>query len=480
MRNFRMLIDGELVDSASGRTAATINPATEEVITEVPDADVEDAKRAVDAAHAAFPAWRARRPAERCEMLFEFARRLRERKQELAELEAADSGNPVATMATDVDYASATVEYFAGLGREMKGETVPATGTGLHLTVREPYGVVVRIIPFNHPLLFAASRIAAPLVAGNTVVLKPAPQTPLTALLIGEIAREVFPAGVLNIVTGGGATVGAALVADQRVRRVALTGSVETGRALLRGAAETMANVTLELGGKNPLIVFPDADPDRAAALAVAGMNFTWQSQSCGSTSRLLVHRSLHDRVVDRVVKTVESIRQGSPADPATEMGPVVSQQQYDRIMSYIDAARDEGAELRTGGGRPTGDGFDKGFFIAPTVFTGVTPAMRIANEEIFGPVLSVLPWDDEDEVIALANNVGYGLTANLCTNDVTTVLRVFSQLEAGYVWVNGAGQHFLGLPFGGYKNSGIGREEGLEEIHSFTQVKSLSILPAT
>jgi betaine-aldehyde dehydrogenase len=280
---------------------------------------------------------------------------------------------------------------------------------------------------------------------------------------------------VLNIVTGDGAELGEALVADRRVSRISLTGSVPTGKAVMRAAADRLADVTLELGGKNPLIVFSDADAEKAARGAIRAMNFAWQGQSCGSTSRVLVHESLHDEFCDRVTRLLSGMRIGSPQDPETQIGALISRVQYDRVLDYIALGREEGARLLTGGRRPPG--LDKGFYVEPTVFDGVTEDMRIFREEIFGPVMAVTAWNDEDDAVRLANAVDYGLTANLYTNDLPTVLRVMPRLEAGFVWVNGLGEHFLGLPFGGVKQSGLGREEGLEQLLSFTQSKSVSLL---
>ncbi|MGH3666138.1 MAG: aldehyde dehydrogenase family protein, partial [Egibacteraceae bacterium] len=426
----------------------------------------------------AYTEWRATTMAERVSLIRELAARLRAARDDLALLEARDTGNPVTAMAGDIGVALAQMEYFAGLALEQKGETVPASGGGLHLTVREPYGVVAKIIAFNHPLMFAAGKIVPPLLAGNAVVLKPSPVACLSALEFGRLVADVVPPGLLNILTGAGSTVGQALVADPRVRRIALIGSAETGKAIQRAAADHLAHVTLELGGKNPMIVFPDADPAQAARAAVAAMNFTrTQAQSCGSSSRLYLHRDVAPKVLEYLEDEIAKIRMGPTTDSATEMGAIVSRRQYERILDYIESAKQEGARLIVGGGRPQGQAFARGFFIEPTVFVDVQPGMRIAREEVFGPVLSVMEWQDEDEVIRAANDTDYGLTANVWTKDLDTALRVFGRLEAGYLWVNGRGEHFLGLPYGGYKASGIGREEALEELLSYSQVKSLSLL---
>jgi acyl-CoA reductase-like NAD-dependent aldehyde dehydrogenase len=473
---YRMLIGGRLTGAASGEETVVIDPATEEELARVPDGGKLDAAAAVDAASQAFPAWRGTPPSERVAACLRLADVIAAHQAELGEIESRDTGNCIGPMTGDIGAGAGTLRYFAGLAPELKGMTVPASDRGVHFTVREPYGVVVGIAAFNHPFLFAMGKIAAPLVAGNTVVLKPPPQAPLSSLALAELASGIFPPGVLNIVTGQGAELGETLVADRRVSRITLTGSVPTGKAVMRAAADRLADVTLELGGKNPLLVFPDADAETAARGAIRAMNFAWQGQSCGSTSRVLVHESRHDAFCRHVVRLLGGMRIGSPQDPATQIGALISRAQYDRVLDYISVGREEGARLLTGGRRPPG--LDKGFYIEPTVFDGVTEEMRIFREEIFGPVMAVTSWSEEDEAIRMANAGDYGLTANLYTNDLPTVLRVLPRLEAGFVWVNGLGEHFLGLPFGGVKQSGLGREEGLEQLLSFTQSKSVSLLP--
>jgi 2-formylbenzoate dehydrogenase len=361
---------------------------------------------------------------------------------------------------------------------ELKGETIPASTDHLHYTMREPYGVVARIVPYNHPLMFTAGRSVAPLIAGNCLVVKAPDQTPLSSLRLSELMADVFPPGVLSILTGGGGRAGEAMVRHRDIRRIAFIGSPGTGRAIQRAAAETaVKNVTLELGGKNPMIVFPDADLDAAVKAAVFGMNFHWTGgQSCGSTSRLLLHESLAEQLLPRIIAEVEAIRVGSPMDPATEMGSMVSKAQYDKVMRYIGYGHEDGARLLTGGGRPEGPEFSRGHFIAPTVFADVRPDMRIAQEEIFGPVLSVLTWSEERELIEIANGVEYGLTASIWTRDLATAHRIAGKVEAGFVWINSTSRHFPGAPFGGYKESGVGREEGLEEVLGFTQTKTVNL----
>jgi aldehyde dehydrogenase (NAD+)/betaine-aldehyde dehydrogenase len=371
-----------------------------------------------------------------------------------------------------------SLNYYAGLGYELKGQTIPSTPDNLHLTVREPYGVVARIVPFNHPVMFATARTAAALMAGNAVIVKPPETSPLSAMVLAEIARDVFPPGVFNIVTGTGATAGDALVRHPAVKRIAFIGSTATGRAIQRAAAETgVKHVSLELGGKNPMIVFPDADPGAVAKAAVGGMNFTWQGQSCGSTSRLLLHESLYDRVLEQVVEMVSSIRVDDPADESSQMGPINSAAQLAKVRHYVQAGEADGARLLTGGRRPEGERFKRGYWIRPAVFAGVTPGMRLANEEVFGPILSVMRWSDIDSAIEMANGVEYGLTAAIWTNDINTALTTARRVRAGHQWINGFGAHYMAVPFGGMKSSGVGREEGLEEMLDYTEIKTINIV---
>jgi acyl-CoA reductase-like NAD-dependent aldehyde dehydrogenase len=474
----RMLIGGELVASGSGAWLDSIDPATEERIGRAPAADAADVDRAVAAAEAAFPAWAALEGRERAAMLRAVAARLREQAEELLTLEVRDTGNTIGKMRRDVATAGDALDFFAGLGTELKGETIPASAANLHLTIREPYGVVGRIVPFNHPLKFAARALAAPLMAGNTVVVKPPEQSPLSAGALARICRDILPPGVANIVTGNGVPAGDALVRHALVKRLAFTGSVATGLAIQRAATETcVKHVTLELGGKNPLIAFPDLEPERIADLAVDGMNFAWQGQSCGSTSRLLVHESQYEEVLGRVVDRVSAIRIGNPLDPSSQMGPINSRAHYERVSAMILAGVAEGARLVAGGERPAGSEFRRGYWLKPTVFADVRPGMRIAQEEIFGPVLSVIPWRSEAEAIEIANATTYGLTAAIWTNDIKAAFRVARAVRAGYVWINGSSRHYRGTPFGGHRNSGIGREEGIEELLSYTESKTIHVI---
>jgi betaine-aldehyde dehydrogenase len=328
---------------------------------------------------------------------------------------------------------------------------------------------------YNHPFLFATMKIGAPLIAGNSIVVKPPEQAPLSTLRLAEIIGPLFPDGVFNVICGG-RDCGEALVSHPRVAKVALIGSVPTGKAILKSAADTMKKVTLELGGKNALIAFPDANPAEVASAAVRGMNFTWCGQSCGSTSRAFLHESVYDRVLDEIVTSVSAIKPGLPTDDATEMGCLVSKAQFDKVMTYIAAGQADGAKLVAGGKKPSNPELANGFFIEPAIFGEVTPQMRIAKEEIFGPVLSVFKWRDEDEMFEAVNAVDHGLTASIWTKDLKTAHRAAARVEVGFVWVNTVGEHFLGAPFGGYKQSGIGREESADELLEYTQIKNVNV----
>ena len=469
-----LYIGGQWVAARSGKTVTTTNPATGEALAEVPWADGEDAGRAVGAAKEAFAQWRQTPPEQRAHCLHQLADRIGENAEELALLDALDSGNAVTGMRGDMKIAADTLRYFAGMISQIKGETLSNGPGHVNFTIRQPFGVVAKINAFNHPFRFCAEKVAAPLAAGNCVVVKQPEQAPLSGLRFGELCEGLFPPGVVNVLSGDAAA-GSALVQHPDVQRIAFIGSVETGRIIAREAAERIKEVSLELGGKNPMIIFPDADPQRAAQLAVKGMNMNRQGQSCSSTSRIFVHESVHDQVVGHLVAEVEKLPIGWPWKEEFEVGPVVSSEQFDRVMDYIQSGREQGAKLLTGGGKPPGAMYEHGHFVAPTVFDEVRPDMRIAQEEIFGPVMSVLRWDDYDQMIQQANGVIYGLTAAMVTNDLARAMETAERIEAGYVWINSSGR-YLGAPYGGWKQSGIGREECLDELLSYTQIKNINM----
>jgi betaine-aldehyde dehydrogenase len=459
----------------AGRFVETINPGTGLSLGQVADGGPEDIDAAVAAAKSAFEEWRRVLPLERAKILRRIADILRQNANELAMIDAADGGNPVREMVSDAMIAAAQMEFFAGFVTEMKGTSIPMGPDVVNFSVREPLGVIGRIIPFNHPFMFCAGKSAAPLAAGNTVVVKPPEQAPLSSLRLAELIGGLMPPGTFNVVPGG-REAGQRLAGHPDVAMIALIGSVPTGRAVMKAASDTVKRTMLELGGKNALIAYPDADPDDVAGGIIAGMNFTWCGQSCGSTSRAFVHARIHDAVIERIKARIAHYKPGIPTDPATTMGAIVSQKQLDRVMDYIDAAKQEGARVVAGGKRPPDPALAKGFFVEPTVFADVTMTMRIAREEIFGPVLGVLKWDDEAKMLAEVNQVEYGLTASIWTNDLSTAHRTAMAVEAGYVWINEVGKHFLGAPFGGFKQSGLGREECFEEMLSFTQEKNIHV----
>jgi acyl-CoA reductase-like NAD-dependent aldehyde dehydrogenase len=473
----RMLIGGERVESKSGQWLESINPADETALGRVPMGSAADMADAVDAAEKAQPAWAALSMSQRAEYIHKLGDAILKRGEEIARIESLDTGNTLGPMKRDVRTAVERMRFAAGLAYEIKGETIPSTPGNIHMTIRQPYGVIGRIIPFNHPIGFAASRIAPAIISGNTMVVKPSEQSPLSASILGEIVKEVLPAGVVNIVTGGRET-GETLVRHPRVKRIAFIGQPASGMAIQKAAAETAVKlVTLELGGKNPLIAFEDSDLDKVAACSVGGMNFGWQGQSCGSMSRIILHQSIHDRVVAKILERVRKIKVGHPLDPTTNMGPINNKAQYGKVLSYIDLGHKEGAKLLHGGGVPQGDEFKRGFWVEPTVFGDVNMSMRLAKEEVFGPVMSILKFTTEAEAIQMANAIELGLTAAVWTNDINRALRVAQAVQAGYVWINGVGQHYRGVPYGGFKNSGIGREEGISELLSYTEEKVINIV---
>ena len=470
-----LLIDGHHVPSASGRTFKTLNPANEQVIATVAEGNATDVDRAVAAARRAFEGpWRSMRASERGQILLRLAELMKQRTDEIAALESLDAGKPIAgVLRQDLPAAIDTLTYYAGWADKTQGKTIPVSGPYFTYTKHEPVGVAGQIIPWNFPLLMQAWKLGPALATGCTVVMKPAEQTPLTALRVGELMLEAgLPEGVVNLLPGYGPTAGAAIARHMDVDKVAFTGSTEVGHLIMKAAAETnLKRVTLELGGKSPNIVFADADMDEAVEGAHFALFFN-QGQCCCAGSRLYVEEKAYDEFVDRSVARAKKRTVGNPFDKNTEQGPQVDQDQFNKVMSYIDAGKQEKAKLVTGGNRVG----DKGYFIEPTVFAEVQDNMKIAQEEIFGPVMSILKFKDLNEVVERANKSLYGLAAAVWTKDITKAHAIADSVRAGTVWVNCYDVFDAGAPFGGFKQSGIGRELGEYGLANYTEVKTVTI----
>lgn len=470
-----MSIGGQWREAVSGARLDCVDPTTEELLGTVPAGGAADADLAVRAAQEASGAWRELGWTRRAALLRDLAAAVAEVAEPLARLDVLDSGNPIAGMRGDVASAVAELHYFAGLAGQTHGVSTPTGAQTVSFTQREPYGVVVRIVPFNHPFKFACGKAAAALAAGNAVIVKPGEHTSLSAIALAEVAEAVLPPGVLTVVTGTGAELGSALVAHPGVPRVAFTGSVPTGRAILVAAAENLSHVTLELGGKNPLIVCPDVDPRQAARDAVTSMNIARSNgQSCGSTSRVYVHEDIRVPFTAALVERLAELRVGDPFDEANDVGPLAFGAHHTRVLDHIARARADGAVLAAGGSPPPGS--TRGFFVEPTLFTRVTDDMAIARDEVFGPVLAVLGWHDVDDVVRRANDTTLGLTANVLTRDLGVAHRMAGALQAGYVYVNGTGRRPPGSPFGGWKHSGLGKENSPEELLGYTREKTITL----
>lgn len=474
VKRTQALINGQWVDSNSGETFATYNPATEEKIADVVQCDASDVDRAVKAARAALEngPWGKMDARDRGMLLFRLADKLEENFDELAALETLDNGKPISdARGADLPLVIDCLRYYAGWADKVHGSTVPIRGNYFSYTRREPVGVCGQIIPWNFPMLMTAWKWGPALATGNTIVMKPAEQTPLTCLRMAELAQEAgFPDGVINVLPGFGET-GAAIVAHPDVDKVAFTGSTEVGQIIMRNAADTLKRVTLELGGKSPNIVFADADIDAAIAGAEFALYFN-QGQCCCAGSRLFVEESIHQQFVDRVVERASNRTLGDPFACSTTQGPQVDREQFDKIMGFIDRGKSAGADLVTGGNRFG----DRGYFVEPTVFDNVQDDMEIAREEIFGPVLSVLPFKDADEVIERGNKTFYGLAAAVWTRDVQKAHQIAHSLKAGTVWVNCYDVFDAAASFGGYKMSGIGRELGEAALQNYTELKTVTI----
>ncbi|HIG0328305.1 TPA: aldehyde dehydrogenase family protein [Legionella pneumophila] len=478
MEIYEMYIDGKFTLAKSGATRDIIDPANGELIAKVPESTKEDAICAIKAARKAFDEgeWRKSLALDRGKLLFKLADLIRANAKRLAELETRNCGKPLPEAEFDVTDAANCFEFYGGLATKIHGETMSVPANSFSYVVREPIGVCGQIIPWNFPLLMAAWKLAPALAAGNTVVLKPSELTPITALELFKLIDQCgFPAGVVNLVTGPGIGVGEELASNPLVDKVAFTGGSATGRKIMQAATGNLKKISLELGGKNPNIVFADCDLEMAIDGALFGA-FANQGEVCSAGSRLIVERSIHKKIVEGMLKKIPNIKLGHGLDAGVKMGPLVSSAHREKVESYIKIGMEEGAKLLCGGKRPTGREFAKGNFFEPTIFDEVTSAMRIAREEIFGPVLVVIPFDTEEEAIRIANDTDYGLSGAVWTKSVTRAHRVTSQIRAGILWVNHYHPTYNEMPWGGYKQSGAGRELGLYGIESYLEVKQVNI----
>jgi (Z)-2-((N-methylformamido)methylene)-5-hydroxybutyrolactone dehydrogenase len=477
VRDYKMLIGGEWVDALSGKTFESVNPYTGRTWATAPEAGEEDVNRAVEAARAAFDEgpWGTMTGTERARLMRRLAELLAENAEDLATVESTDNGKLLREMGGQLGALPEWYYYFAGAADKIQGETIPSDKPNFFVyTRREPVGVVGAIVPWNSPLLLLTFKLAPALAAGCTLVIKAAEQTPASILEFAKLFEEAdFPPGVVNVVTGFGEGTGRPLVRHPGVDKVAFTGSTETGIGVMKDAADHLARVSLELGGKSPNIVFEDADLEATNNGVVSGI-FAATGQTCIAGSRLFVHERAHDELVERLSEKAGTIKLGNPLEIDTEMGPVAFEEQLHKVQGYIEAGKEEGAELVYGGRRPQTDELRDGYFIEPTIFAGVSNDMRVAREEIFGPVLSVIPFESEDELIRQANDTRYGLAAGIWTRDIQKAHRVAHALRAGTVWVNSYRTLSFNTPFGGYKMSGMGRENGLESLKDYTQVKSV------
>ena len=475
-KNYQLFIGGDWVESESKKTFPTLNPANGETLTLVPAGNEKDINKAVDAAWKAYKTeWSRADGAKRGKVLYSIAQRVKDNVEELGTIDTLDNGKPIVESKLDAVLAAECFEYYAGLASKIEGKVIPVMGDRLDYVLRESLGVVGQIIPWNFPLLMAAWKLAPALAAGNCSILKPAEQTPLSALRFAELIQDIVPKGVINIVTGYGPEAGAPLVKHPKVKKIAFTGSTEIGKLVMQMAAEHVGDVTLELGGKSPQIVYPDASLDSAVEGVLMGIYYN-AGQQCSAGSRLLLHKDVYKAFMDKLVARTKALRLGDPMKPDTQLGPLVSKEQQERVLNYVEVGKKEGAKLVCGGQAPSAPELSKGCYVEPTIFEDVQIQMKIAQEEIFGPVLVVTMWDDEERMLEQANGVQYGLCGGIWTSNLRTAHKTAQRLEAGYIWINQYDVYPYGAPFGGYKQSGVGRELAAETILHYTQQKNVNI----
>lgn len=473
---WELMYGGGAFEPVDGKRSDIESAIDGSVIASVPNADRDDLDRAVESAQRAAKEWAKVSPHERVALLDAFADRLLDVNERLGLLDTINAGMPVTATRMEAAWGADAIKSYARLADEIKGATFPETNGVWGYTSREPYGVVAHILPFNHPAATVCLAIGTALATGNSVIVKPSEFTPFSALEIGQIAQEVLPDGLVSVLTGDGAVIGNAISEHPGIPRISFTGSVRTGRLVMRAAAEEMKHVTLELGGKGPLAILPDVDLEMAVDMAVDGMNFrgVQAGQSCQSTSRVLVHESMYESFCERLVRALEGIKIGDPRDPATEMGALAFRQHFERVRNYIEVGKAQGGRLITGGATP--EGYNGGFFVEPTAFADVDRSMRIANEEIFGPVVSVMKWSTEEELIEIANGVEYGLTARIACGNLGPGLRLANEIDAGRMWINIANGGPGSMPMGGFKHSGVGKAGDFESLVSYTREKSIAV----